>query len=138
MCRKAFDMKKILSSSVKHVKKVFLAATLIILIDLIAMDQIELFAAVLIGYILAAFYVFSTAMRLSSVMGLSREQAKRRMLIGLIFRLVMLLVVLLAALKISQKVFFAMVLGFLTFYCIAQLGLIITSYKMVGKNNSEF
>ena len=108
-----------------------------IIINLIVVDHIELFAANLVGYFLAAIYIFSTAMRLSSIVGLSQEQAKRRMLIGLILRMAMLLIVLFVGLKISEMVFFSIVGGFLTFYIIAHLGLIITSYKRSYRDSDD-
>ena len=122
-------MRKILLASIKNVRKVLAAGTLMIIIDLIAIDHLELFPAVLIGYALAAFYIVSMAARISNIIGLSQEQAKRRMLFGLLLRMAMLLVVLFVGLRISTMVFFSMVGGFLTFYLIAQLGLIVTSYK---------
>ena len=129
MCRKCSSMRKILLASIKNVRKVLAAGTLMIIIDLIAIDHLELFPAVLIGYALAAFYIVSMAARISNIIGLSQEQAKRRMLFGLLLRMAMLLVVLFVGLRISTMVFFSMVGGFLTFYLIAQLGLIVTSYK---------
>ena len=129
MCRKFCCMKKILLTSFKNVKKIFAAVMLMGIIDLISINHLELLPAVFIGCVLAAFYIISAAARLSSTIGLSQEQAKRRMLVGLILRLAMLLIVLLVGLKISEMVFFAMVGGFLTFYAVAHLGLIITSYK---------
>ena len=122
-------MKEILSASFKNMRKVLAAMTLMIIINLAVVGRLELLPAVLIGYALAAFYIISSAARLSSIIGLSQAQAKRRMLFGLMLRIVMLLVVLLVGLKISQPVFFSMVIGFLTFYGVAHLGLIITSYK---------
>ena len=122
-------MRKILLASIKRVRKVLAAGTLMIIVDLVAIDHLELFPAVLVGYLLAAFYIVSMAARISSIIGLSQEQAKRRMLFGLILRIAMLLIVLFVGLKISTMVFFSMVVGFLTFYLISQLGLIITSYK---------
>ena len=123
--------------SLKRVKKLLLAVTLMIVINLIVVDHIELLAANLVGYFLAAIYIFSTAMRLSSILGLSQEQAKRRMLIGLILRMAMLLIVLFVGLKISEMVFFSIVGGFLTFYIIAHLGLIITSYKRSYRDSDD-
>ena len=135
MCRKCWSMKKILSVSFKNVKKVLAAITIMIIINLAVIGHLELFPAVLIGYVLAAAYIISTAARLSSLVGLSQEQAKRRMLVGLILRIAMLLIVLLVGLKISQFVFFAMVAGFLTFYAVAHLGLITTSYQRSYHND---
>ena len=129
MCRKCWSMKKILSVSFKNARKVLVAVTIIFVINLAVIGHLELLPAVLIGYVLAAAYIFSTAARLSSIMGLSQEQAKRRMLFGLMLRIAMLLIVLLVGLKISQLVFFSMAAGFLTFYVVAHLGLITTSYQ---------
>ena len=130
-------MRKILLTSIKRVKNFLLAVTLMIIINLIAIGHSELIAAILIGYMLAAFYIVSTAIRLSNVAALSRDQAKRQMLFGLTFRLVMVFVVLIVAMKISQRVFFTMAIGFMTFYLIAQVGLIITSYKMPFLNDDD-
>ena len=123
--------------SLKRVKKLLLVVTLMIIINLLVVGHIELLAANLVGYFLAAIYIFSTAMRLSSIVGLSQEQAKRRMLIGLILRMAMLLIVLFVGLKISEMVFFSIVGGFLTFYMIAHLGLIITSYKRSYRDSDD-
>ena len=130
-------MKKILSVSFKNVRKVLAAITIMIIINLAVISHLELFPAVLIGYALAAAYIISTAARLSSLVGLSQEQAKRRMLVGLILRIAMLLIVLLVGLKISQFVFFSMVAGFLTFYVVAHLGLITTSYQRSYHNDDD-
>ena len=130
-------MKKILSVSFKNVRKVLAAVTIIFVINLAVIGHLELLPAVLIGYVLAAAYIFSTAARLSSIMGLSQEQAKRRMLFGLVLRMAMLLIVLLVGLKISQIVFFSMAAGFFTFYVVAHLGLITTSYKTSFLDNDD-
>ena len=130
-------MKKILSVSFKNVRKVLAAITIMIIINLAVISHLELFPAVLIGYVLAAAYIISTAARLSSLVGLSQEQAKRRMLVGLILRIAMLLIVLLVGLKISQFVFFSMVAGFLTLYVVAHLGLITTSYQRSYHNDDD-
>ena len=137
MCRKFQNMRKVLLTSIKSVRQVLAALTLMIIINLIAVGHLELFPAILIGYVLAAFYIISTAARLSSIVGLKQEQAKRRMLIGLILRIIMLLIVLLVGLKISELVFFSMVAGFLTFYVVAHLGLITISYKK-SYHNDDF
>ena len=137
MCRKCWNMRKILLASIKNAKKVLAAGTLMIIVNLISIGHFELFPAVLVGYALAAFYIVSMAARISSVMGLSQEQAKRRMLFGLILRMAMLLIVLFVGLKISEMVFFSMVTGFLTFYLISQLGLIVTSYKRSYHNRDD-
>ena len=130
-------MKKILSVSFKNARKVLVAVTIIFVINLAVIGHLELLPAVLIGYVLAAAYIFSTAARLSSIMGLSQEQAKRRMLFGLVLRMAMLLIVLLVSLKISQIVFFSMAAGFFTFYVVAHLGLITTSYKTSFLDNDD-
>ena len=134
---KVFAMRKILSASLINVKKILLAATLILIINCIAFGQVELIAAIFIGYVLAAFYVISTAARLSRVISMSRDQAKRQMLIGLVLRLLMLLIVLFVAIHISERIFFAVVIGFLTFYIFIQIGLIVHSYKMSYHNGND-
>lgn len=122
-------MKKILSTSIKNVKSVLVIVTFAIAFNLIVEGHFELLPAVFIGYVLATAFIISTAARLSSTIGLTKDQAKRRMLLGLLLKLLMLWIVLLVGLKISELVFFSMVTGFLSFYLVAQLGLIMTSYK---------
>ena len=130
-------MREILLTSIKNVKKVFAVMTFAIIINLTAVNHLELFPAILVGYVLAAFYIISTAARLSSVIGLTTEKAKRRMLIGLILRIAMISIVLFAGLKISEMIFFSMVTGFFTFYITAHLGMIITSYKNSYHNDDD-
>ena len=128
-------MKKILLASLRNVKKVLTIVTLVTILNLLFIGHLELFPAVLMGYVLAAFYIVSIAARLSSIAGLSQYQAKRRMLFGLLLRIVMILIVLFVGLKISEQVFFAMVGGFLTFYMVSLLGLVITSYNRSYHND---
>ena len=128
-------MKKILSASLRNVKKVLAVVTLATILNLVLIGHLELFPAVLMGYVLAAFYIVSIAARLSSIAGLSQDQAKRRMLFGLLLRIAMILIVLLVGLKISEQVFFAMIGGFFTFYVTSLLGLVITSYKRSYRND---
>ena len=125
----AFRRGEMSTVSFKNMRKVLAAVTIIFVINLAVIGHLELLPAVLIGYILAAAYIISTAARLSSVIGLSQEKAKRRMLFGLILRMAMFLIVLLVSLKISKLIFFSMAAGFFAFYVVAYLGLIITSYN---------
>ena len=122
-------MRDILISSIKRVKKFLMAATLLLAINLTANGEAELFGAVIIGYVLAAFYIASTAARLRSIMSMAQPTAKRQWLIGLALRLTMLFVVLNIAVHISPKIFFMVAVSFVIFYAAALLGLIITSYR---------
>ena len=112
-----------------RVRKIFLALTLMLIVNFIASGQVELIAAMLIGYALAGFYIISTAMRLSSIAQQKSAFAKRQMLFGLVMRILMIFVVFAFAIKISEKIFFTMVICFLTFYLLMQLGLIMHSYN---------
>lgn len=122
-------MRDVLISSVKRVKKFFLAAILLLAINLAANGDWQLIGAVFIGAMLSGFYIASSAARLQSIMSLDQSTAKRRMLVGLAFRLLMLFVVLNVAVHISPRIFFTVAASFMIFYAIALLGLIITSYN---------
>ena len=126
---KKLNMRKILLTSFENIKKILLALTLMLVINFVASDQVELVAAMLIGYVLAGFYIVSTAARLENLVRQKTQSSKRQTLFGLALRLLMLFVVFAVAIKISQRVFFVAVIGFLTFYLLMQLGLVMHSYK---------
>ena len=86
-------MRRILLTSFIRVRKIFLALTLMLMVNFIASGQVELIAAMLIGYALAGFYIISTAMRLSSIAQQKSAFAKRQMLFGLVMRILMIFVV---------------------------------------------
>ena len=98
-------------------------------INFIASSQVELIAALIIGYALAGFYIFSTAIRINNIIERQTKFSKMQTFIGLGLRLLMVFVVFAVSIKISMKVFLTMAIGFLTFYVFMQAGLIIHSYK---------
>ena len=53
-------MRDIILTSVRRVKKFFVAVTLLMAINLAANGRADLIGAILIGYVLAAFYIAST------------------------------------------------------------------------------
>ena len=122
-------MRDILLASVRRMKKFFIAATLLMVINLAANGRADLIGAVLIGYVLAAFYIASTAARLNSIATLNQSAAKRQWLIGLALRLLMVFVVFNVAVHLSTEIFFTSAVSFMIFYAAALLGLIMTSYS---------
>ena len=122
-------MRDIILTSFRRVKKFLAAVSLLMVINLTANGRADLLGAVLIGYVLAAFYIASTAMRLESISTLNQAAAKRRWLIGLALRLLMVFVVFNVAVHLSTEIFFTSALSFLVFYGAALLGLIMTSYR---------
>ena len=122
-------MRDIILASVRRMKKFFIAATLLMVINLAANGRADLIGAVLIGYVLAAFYIASTAARLQSIATMNHAAAKRQWLIGLALRLLMVFVVFNVAVHLSTEIFFISAVSFMIFYAATLLGLIITSYK---------
>ncbi len=122
-------MRDILLASVRRMKKFFVAATLLMAINLAANGRADLIGAMLIGYALAAFYIASTAARLNSIATLNQSAAKRQWLIGLALRLLMVFVVFNVAVHLSTEIFFTSAVSFMIFYVAALLGLIMTSYS---------
>ena len=116
-------------ASTSYIKKIFLALTLILTINFVATGHAELIAAMVIGYILAAFYVVSVAARLESLSQQPKQSSKRKMLFGLFLRLCMLFIVLLVAVKISETIFLTIVACFLLSYVLLLCGLAVYSYK---------
>ncbi len=121
-------MRDIILTSIRRVKKFLMAATLLLVINLAANGRADLIGAMIIGYVLAMFYVASTAARLHSIAGLDQATAKRRWLFGLALRLLMVFVVFNIAVHISTEIFFTSAVSFMIFYAAALLGLIMTSY----------
>ena len=122
-------MREIILKSIKRVKKFLIAATLLLAINLAANGRADLIGAALIGYMLAAFYIASTAARLQAIATMNQAAAKRRWLIGLALRLLMVFVVFNIAVHLSTEIFFTSAISFMIFYAAALLGLIMTSYK---------
>ena len=122
-------MRDIILTSVRRVKKFFVAVTLLMAINLAANGRADLIGAILIGYVLAAFYIASTAARLESIASLDRATAKRRWLFGLALRLLMVFVVFNVAVHLSTEIFFTSAVSFMIFYGVSLLGLIMTSYS---------
>ena len=130
-------MRAIILTSIRRMKKFLAAVSLLMAINLTANGRADLLGAVLIGYVLAAFYVASTAMRLESIATLNQQDAKRRWLIGLALRLLMVFVVFNVAVHLSKEIFFTSALSFMIFYGAALLGLIMTSYRQKLFDNDE-
>ena len=99
--------------------KVFLAVAAMMTIQLISQGQTFLCGSILIGALLAFFYILSAAARLETAAKMNHAQAKKIMLVGLILRLLMVSVVLAVAVHISTELFLASAVCFVVFYVTA-------------------
>lgn len=104
--------------------KIFLAVAAMMTLQLLASGQTYLCGSVLIGALLAFFYIVSAAARLEAAAKMNRAQAKRVMLIGLLLRLTMVFAILALAVHISTNLFLATAVCFVVFYVTA-LGVLV-------------
>ena len=126
------NTREILKILAKRSWKALALATAMIIVSLFAQDEIYLTGALLIGYLLGAFYFISTAGRLERAASMIYSQkrqmriakAKREMIFGMLLRITMIFVALMVAVKISTKIFAVAVMGF---FVIFVLGLFFLS-----------
>lgn len=88
---------------------------------LVANGQTELIGALIIGFITGLVFLGNMSLRLWKAASLPVGGAKRQMLWGLVLRLMVLFIVLLAAVRISTQVFSIVALGFLLCYAWAMV-----------------
>ena len=88
---------------------------------LVANGQTELIGALIIGFITGLVFLGNMSLRLWKAASLPVGGAKRQMLWGLVLRLMVLFLVLLAAVRISTQVFSIVALGFLLCYAWAMV-----------------
>lgn len=120
------NMREILQLLARRGWKSLAAVSLMICVSLFAQHELNLFGSVLVGYLLGGFYFVSIAGRLERIMNLVRSggrqialaKAKREMIFGLLLRLVMIFVCLMLTIKLSTKIFFAAVTGFLVVFAL--------------------
>ena len=120
------NMREILKLLALRGWKTLAAVSIMILVSLWAQHELNLFGSVLIGYLLGGFYFTSLTGRLERIMNLVRSvgrqaiiaRAKREMIFGLLLRLVMIFICLMLTIKLSTKIFFAAVTGFLVVFVI--------------------
>ena len=104
--------------------------TLMTGISLAAEGKITLLPALVLGYFLGAAYFLSVGFRLKSIVGKTKEAAKREMLWGMFLRLVPLFIALGCAIKISFNVFLTVTAGLAVFYVLALVHLIFADIGM--------
>ena len=114
-----FERMRQVLSTFKESWKVFLAVAAVLSLQLISAGQLRLCGAILIGALLNFFYFLSTAARLEAAANSPAPQAKKIMLIGLLFRLAMVFAVLAVAVHISTELFLASAVSFGVFYLTA-------------------
>ena len=117
-------MKRILSGCIRQTVILLIVCALMVSLMLIASGRPSLIGALFVGYLVAAVYLSTTAMRVWRSMTLTSGAAKREMLWGFILRLVIVFLVFGAALRISTAVFGMMVVGFFICYVIMMACLI--------------
>ena len=88
---------------------------------LVANGQKELIGALIIGFMTGLVFLGNMSLRLWKAASLPVGGAKRQMLWGLVLRLMVLFIVLLAAVRISTQVFSIVALGFLLCYAWAMV-----------------
>ena len=122
-------MKEILLTSAKDMWKSLAIVTLMVGITLLAHGEGRLIGALLIGYLTAATFAWTMIYRIWRIAGLSQDSAKRQMLWGLALRFLVLFIVLFVAIHISVQVFSVVVSGFLLFYMLFLVHLVIANYR---------
>ena len=88
---------------------------------LVANGQTELIGALIIGFMTGLVFLGNMSLRLWKAASLPVGGAKRQMLWGLVLRLMVLFIVLLAAVRISTQVFSIVALGFILCYAWAMV-----------------
>ena len=88
---------------------------------LVANGQTELIGALIIGFMTGLVFLGNMSLRLWKAASLPVGGAKRQMLWGLVLRLMVLFIVLLAAVQISTQVFSMVALGFVLCYAWAMV-----------------
>ena len=88
---------------------------------LVANGQTELIGALIIGFMTGLVFLGNMSLRLWKAASLPVGGAKRQMLWGLVLRLMVLFIVLLAAVRISTQVFSIVALGFVLCYAWAMV-----------------
>ena len=88
---------------------------------LAASGQTELIGALIIGFMTGLVFLGNMSLRLWKAASLPVGGAKRQMLWGLVLRLMVLFIVLLAAVRISTQVFSIVALGFVLCYAWAMV-----------------
>lgn len=103
--------------------------TLLISISLFINSKLYLIAAVICGYIIALYYFLMLAARIKRSMISPSANAGRIAKTGLTIRIIVLLLVLLIALKLTKEIFIAFIAGFFVMHIIMLVNLIIFAYK---------
>ena len=88
---------------------------------LVANGQTELIGALIIGFMTGLVFLGNMSLRLWKAASLPVGGAKRQMLWGLVLRLMVLFIVLMAAVQISTQVFSMVALGFVLRYAWAMV-----------------
>lgn len=118
---------EILLTVARRMARSLAVCTLMVGITLVANGEAALIPAFLMGYLVSAVCIWTMGSRIWRSAGLSVKSAKRQMLWGLFLRLAMLFAVLLAAVQISVRIFGMVAAGFLLFYVLAMVHLMMAN-----------
>ena len=122
-------MREIILTDIRRMLKVLAVVTAMIIVSLLAYEQLVLIIGVLVGYIMGAAWYGIMLGRLWRSADMTVSQAKRTMAVGLILRLGLLAFVFGAAIQISVGQFVAVVTGFAIIYVLGMVLLIKTNYS---------
>ena len=118
-------MREFLSVFAKRLLKSLGIVTLMVSLLLLSGGNGSLIGALLLGYFTGGIFVGTMVYRIWRSAGLSADGAKKQMLGGLVLRLGLLFIVLFTAVHISVQVYGVTVLGFLLFYGLSLVHLIL-------------
>ncbi len=122
-------MKEVLLTSARSMLKSLGIVTLMIAITLFSWGEARLLGALFIGYVTAATFLWTMIYRIWKIADLSTGNAKGQMLWGLALRLMVLFIVLFVAIHISVQVFSVTAAGFLLFYFLFMVHLVIANFR---------
>ncbi len=122
-------MKDVLLASVRSMLKSLGIVTMMVAITLFSSGEGRLLGALFIGYVTAATFLWTMIYRIWRVAESSSGNAKGQMLWGLALRLMVLFIVLFVAIHISVQVFSVTVAGFLLFYFLFMVHLVIANFR---------
>lgn len=122
-------MREILSTQVRKFLIILAAFTVMVVVNLSGFNKLYLLPAVGAGYLLGLAWYGILLSRLMRSTGMTVEQAKKQMVVGLILRLALLGIALGVAIHVSFEVFITVVSSFFLVYVLALVLLMVVSYK---------
>ena len=122
-------MKEILLTQSRTFIKLLVAFTAIIVISLVQAGQLYLIGGVVAGYLTGLAWYGLMLGRLMRSSGMTVEQAKRQMVVGMVLRILILAAVLAGAIQISFDMFIVVFGSCALVYLLVFVLLLVTSYN---------